>query len=42
LPVLVKGNACSSLGWPHYERNCQFDPRRPADEMRIVRVVSLR
>lgn len=42
LAILVKGSACSSLGWPHYERNCQYDLRRPADEMRTVRVVALR
>jgi hypothetical protein len=42
LPVLVKGTACSSLGWPHYERHCQFDMRRPADEMRAVRIIALR
>jgi hypothetical protein len=22
LPVLFKGTACSSLGWPHYEQGC--------------------
>jgi|tagenome__1003787_1003787.scaffolds.fasta_scaffold18545172_1 hypothetical protein len=42
LPVRVKGTACSSRGWPHYERICQFDVRRPADEMRAVRIVALR
>ena len=42
LPVLIKGAACSALGWPHYERNCQFDTRRPADEMRAVRIIALR
>ena len=42
LPVITKGAACSSLGWPHYERNCQFDARQPADEMRTVRIIALR
>ena len=42
LPVLVKGTACSSQGWPHYEQGCQFDMRRPADEVRTVRIVALR
>jgi hypothetical protein len=42
LPTLTKGAACSSLGWPHYEQACQFDMRRPADEMRAVRVIALR
>ena len=42
LPVFVKGAACSSLGWPNYEPSCQFDMRRPGDEMRTVRIVALR
>src|SRR4051794_23046618 len=42
LPVLVKGTACSTLGWPHYEQRCQFDMRRPADEMWAVRIIALR
>jgi hypothetical protein len=42
LPTLTKGAACSSLGWPHYEQACQFDMRRPADEIRAVRVIALR
>jgi hypothetical protein len=42
LSVLAKGAACSSLGWPHYERKCQFDMRRPADEMPAVRIIALR
>jgi hypothetical protein len=42
LPVLVKGTACSPLGWPHYEQNCQFDQRRSADAARVVRVIALR
>ena len=33
LPVLAKGAACSSRGWPHYEQSCQFDRRRPANEV---------
>jgi hypothetical protein len=42
LPVLSKGTACSSLGWPHYEQSCQFDMRRQANDLRTVRVISLR
>ena len=42
LPVLAKGAACSTLGWPHYEQNCQFDLRMPATEARTVRVIALR
>jgi hypothetical protein len=42
LPVLVKGTACTSLGWPHYEQKCQFDIRRPADDVRPVRVIASR
>jgi len=42
LPVLVKGTACSPLGWPHYEQSCQFDRRRSADQAPAVRVIALR
>ena len=42
LPVLVKGTGCSSLGWPHYEPSCQFDMRRPVDDVRTIRIVALR
>jgi hypothetical protein len=42
LPVLLKGTACSPLGWPHYEQSCQFDQRRSADQARAVRVIALR
>jgi hypothetical protein len=41
LPVQVKGAACSTRGWPHYEQNCQFDLRKSADHVRTVRVVGL-
>jgi hypothetical protein len=41
LPVLAKGAACSTRGWPHYEQNCQFDMRKSADDVRTVRVVGL-
>ena len=42
LPVLVKGAACSSRGWPNYEQSCQFDKRRSVDDTRVVRVIALR
>jgi len=42
LPRNLKGAACSSRGWPHYEKACQFDLRRPADEAQTVRVIALR
>ena len=41
LPVTT-GAACSSRGWPAYEKTCQFDLRQPAGEARIVRIVDLR
>jgi hypothetical protein len=41
VPVAT-GAACSSRGWPAYEKTCQFDLRRPANEARIVRIVGLR
>jgi len=41
LPVLLRGRACSSSSWPNYDRVCQFDLRRSADDVRPVRIVSL-
>jgi hypothetical protein len=41
LPV-VKGTACSARGWPHFEQNCLFDDRTSADDVRTVRVITLR
>ena len=42
LPILLKGSACSTLGWPHYEQHCLVDWRRTADEIPNVRVIALR
>jgi hypothetical protein len=42
LPVRVRGPACSLRSWPYYDRNCQFDLRRPANEARAVRLIALR
>lgn len=42
LPLLAKGAACSTLGWPNYEQGCLFDKSQPADAMRTVRVIALR
>jgi len=41
LPLLVTGRACSSTSWPNYDRGCQFDLRRSADDVRTVRIVNL-
>jgi len=41
LPRLVTGSACSSASWPNYDRACQFDLRRSADDVRVVRMVNL-
>jgi len=41
LPVLVTGRACSSKSWPNYDRGCQFDLRRSADDVRVVRIVNM-
>ena len=38
----VMGAACSSRSWPNYDPGCQFDLRRPADEIRSVRTIALR
>jgi hypothetical protein len=42
LPILQKGAACSSRGWPNYEPSCQFDMRRPWADMPTVRIIALR
>ena len=42
LPVLPRGAACSSRGWPYYEQSCQFDLRKPLDEARTIRFIALR
>jgi hypothetical protein len=42
LPTLLKGAACSTQGWPHYEQRCLFDWRRDADTIPIVRIIALR
>ena len=41
-PVRIEGAACSSHGWPYYDRGCRFDLRTPAKEAPTVRVISLR
>src|ERR1043165_9341770 len=41
LPRLVTGRACSSGSWPNYDQACQFDLRRPADDVRVVRIVNM-
>ncbi len=41
LPPRVTANPCSSQAWPNHEAGCQFDFRRPAGDLRTVRVVSL-
>ena len=42
LPLHLKGTACSQHGWPDFERKCQFDLRRAANEAQTVRVIALR
>jgi hypothetical protein len=42
LVLPVKGSACSQHGWPAFEQRCQFDLRKPVDEVRTVRVIALR
>jgi len=42
LPLAVKGAACSKNGWPDFEQRCQFDFRKPANELHEVRIVALR
>jgi hypothetical protein len=42
LPLLASGAACSSRAWPNYDRACQFDLKRGANDDRTVRVIALR
>ena len=42
LPTRVRGPACSLRSWPYYDRDCQFDRRRPANEAAAVRLIALR
>jgi hypothetical protein len=42
IPAIARGSACSSRGWPNYEQSCLSDLRTPANEVRTVRVISLR
>ena len=41
LPRLVTGRACSAASWPNYDEACQFDLRRSADDVRVVRIVNM-
>jgi hypothetical protein len=42
LPARITGSACSSAAWPNYDSSCQFDSRRDAGDLRIVRIIALR
>jgi hypothetical protein len=42
LMLALKGAACSTHGWPDFERSCQFDLRTSANEGQKVRIISLR
>jgi hypothetical protein len=42
LPAPVKGAACSSRSWPHYEQRCLFDRRNPAAQAPTIRVIAFR
>jgi hypothetical protein len=42
LSIAASGTACSSQGWPNFEKECQFDLRQPANQARIVRIVGAR
>lgn len=39
--LALQGATCSSQNWPYYERRCQFDSSRPADDARVVRIIAL-
>lgn len=42
LPLAVKGSACSTHGWPDFERRCEFDLRERTNDARKVRIIALR
>jgi uncharacterized membrane protein len=42
LPMRVRGTACSARSWPYYDRDCQFDLRRSANDAGEVRLIGLR
>jgi hypothetical protein len=47
IPARITGaacssDACSSDAWPNHDRNCQFDRRQAANDLRTVRVIALR
>ena len=42
LRAAVKGHACSSRSWPHYEQRCLFDRRMPTAQAPSIRVIALR
>jgi len=42
LTLALKGAACSTHGWPDFERSCEFDLRSSANEGQKVRIISLR
>jgi hypothetical protein len=41
LPNLAPEAVCAPRSWPNYARSCQFDLRRPAGEIREVRMINL-
>jgi len=41
LPRLITGRACSLASWPNYDQACQFDLRRSADDIRVVRILNM-
>jgi hypothetical protein len=42
LLVLIKGTGCSQHAWPNIDPRCQYDLRKPAGEMRVVRIIAVR
>ena len=42
LPLAPKGAACSTHGWPDFEKRCQFDFRKRTNDAHKVRIIALR
>jgi hypothetical protein len=41
LPVPIKGIGCSQHAWPNIDPKCQYDLRKPAGDVRAVRIIAL-
>jgi hypothetical protein len=40
LPLRPVGISCSGKAWPYFEPECLRDPKQPAGQARVVRIIS--